>query len=131
MLSIRYLLGGLLAFLALNAFVGGIYAMSGAAGVPTEWLAGSPFDSYFLPGLVLFTVVGGTCTAASILIFANRRRAIVATLTAAVIVTCWIATQIAIIGVVSWLQPLTLAAAAVVGVFAWELEPQRAIDAAT
>ena len=129
MLSIRYLLGALLAFIALNAFGGGIYAMTGAPGVPTEWLAGSPFDSYFLPGLVLFAFVGGTCTAASILIFAKQRNATVAALSASVIVTGWIATQLAIIGVVSWLQPVTLAAAVIVGVFAWELEPRRAIDA--
>ena len=40
-MSIRTLLGALLAFGALNAFAGGYYGMSGAAGVPREWLAGS------------------------------------------------------------------------------------------
>lgn len=39
--AIRYPLGGLLAFGALNAFGGGYYGLAGAPGVPTEWLEGS------------------------------------------------------------------------------------------
>ena len=57
---IRYTLGVLLAFGALNAFGGGYYGMQGAEGVPLEWLEGSPFKDYFLPGLILFAVVGGS-----------------------------------------------------------------------
>ena len=53
----RYSLGGLLAFGALNAFAGGYYGMSGAEDVPREWLEGSPFEDYFIPGLILFLVV--------------------------------------------------------------------------
>jgi hypothetical protein len=56
----RYVLGSLLAFGALNAFAGGYYGMSGAEDVPKEWLEGSPFDNYFIPGFVLFIVVGGS-----------------------------------------------------------------------
>src|SRR6185503_7859661 len=40
---LRGVLGGLLAFGALNAFAGGLYGMSGAPDVPREWLEGSPF----------------------------------------------------------------------------------------
>ncbi len=40
----RYALGALLAFAALNAFGGGYYAMSGAKDVPIDWLKGSPFE---------------------------------------------------------------------------------------
>jgi hypothetical protein len=36
---IRYLLGALLTFGAINAFAGGYYGLSGAKGVPLEWLA--------------------------------------------------------------------------------------------
>jgi hypothetical protein len=38
--KIRWILGLLLAFVALNAFAGGYYGMSGARNVPTEWLQG-------------------------------------------------------------------------------------------
>ena len=41
---IRYLLGALLTFGAINAFAGGYYGLSGAKGVPLEWLEGSPFS---------------------------------------------------------------------------------------
>lgn len=129
MATTRYALGALLAFLAFNAFGGGVYGMAGAGGVPTEWLAGSPFGTYFVPGLVLFAVVGGACMAASILVFAGGHRANLVAISAAAVVSTWIATQIAVIGVVSWLQPATLAAALLVAVLAWELEPARA-DAA-
>jgi hypothetical protein len=47
--AIRYPLGGLLAFGAVNAFAGGYYGLAGAAGVPTEWLNRSPFRDYFVP----------------------------------------------------------------------------------
>jgi hypothetical protein len=36
--ALRLALGLLLAFGALNAFAGGYYGLSGARGVPTEWL---------------------------------------------------------------------------------------------
>ncbi|NLB82118.1 MAG: hypothetical protein GX800_11050 [Clostridiaceae bacterium] len=32
--------------------------MAGAKGVPGEWLKGSPFSDYFIPGLFLFIVIG-------------------------------------------------------------------------
>ena len=42
--AIRYSLGGLLAFGALNALGGAYYGLTGAVGVPTQWLEGSPFE---------------------------------------------------------------------------------------
>ena len=67
---LRYSLGGLLAFGALNAFGGGYYGLAGAAGVPTEWLEGSPFRDYFVPSLILLVVVGGSFLVAAIAVFA-------------------------------------------------------------
>ena len=53
---IRLVLGGLLAFGALNAFGGGVYGLSGAEGVPLELLEGSPFKTYFVPSLILMAI---------------------------------------------------------------------------
>jgi hypothetical protein len=61
----RYTLGGLLALVAVNAFGGGYYGLAGAEGIPREWLAGSPFHSYFVPSLFLLVVVGGSCSRAA------------------------------------------------------------------
>lgn len=104
---VRYALGSLLAFGALNAFGGGYYGLTGAKGVPTEWLAGSPFRDYWIPSLILFIVVGGTLLIASVVVFAGHRSARVAALWAGVIILVWLATETFIIGYVSWMQPAT------------------------
>jgi hypothetical protein len=122
----RYLLAALLSFIAFNAFGGGIYGMAGAEGFPMEWLAGSPFSTYFVPSLVLFVVVGGGCLGAAIATYAEARHANVIATSAAVVVSAWIGAQVAIIGVVSWLQPVTLLAAVAVALLAWRLPLSRA-----
>jgi nitroimidazol reductase NimA-like FMN-containing flavoprotein (pyridoxamine 5'-phosphate oxidase superfamily) len=118
---VRYLLGGLLGFGALNAIAGGYYGLSGAEGVPIEWLDGSPFADYFIPSLILLVVVGGSFLIASIAVLAGRRISRTAAFAAGTIVLAWIAVQVAIIGYVSWMQPATAAAGVVVIVLAWLL----------
>jgi hypothetical protein len=122
--ALRYVLGGLLAFGALNAFAGGYYGMSGAEDVPREWLEGSPFDDYFIPGLVLFVVVGGSFLAAAIAVFAGLAVARPATFAAGTIVLGWLAVETAIIGYVSWMQPATTIGGLLVFLLAWLL-PRR------
>ena len=111
MRAIRYSLGALLAFGALNAFAGGYYGLSGAKGVPREWLAGSPFADYFVPSLILLVVVGGAFVVGAWAVFARWRNARSFALVASVIVLGWLAVQLAVIGYVSWMQPVTAAAA--------------------
>jgi hypothetical protein len=130
MIVVRYTLALLLAFIAFNAFGGGAYGMAGAEGFPTEWLAGSPFRSYFVPSLVLFFVVGGASLAAAIAVYAEVPSARLVAAGAAAIVATWMAAQIAVIGAVSWLQPATLTAALAVAIMAWSLSPGRAAAAA-
>ena len=105
--ALHILLGVLLAFGALNAFGGGWYGMSGAEGVPVEWLEGSPFESYFLPSLILFVVVGGSFLTASILNFRYSRLSRVVSFASTGVVFIWLTTQVIIIGYVSWMQPAT------------------------
>jgi hypothetical protein len=120
---IRYLLGALLAFGAINAVAGGYYGLSGAPGVPLKWLAGSPFKDYFIPSLILFVVVGGAFLFAAVAVFARSRLARVSALGAGVVVLVWIAVQFAIIGRVSWMQPATLIAGILVLMLAWLMPP--------
>lgn len=105
--AVRYSLGGLLAFGALNALGGGYYGLTGAVGVPTEWLAGSPFVDYFVPSLILLVVVGGSFIAAAIAVFARLRVARFAVFMAAFVVLGWLIVQIGIIRYVSSMQPAT------------------------
>jgi hypothetical protein len=105
--AIRSVLGALLAFGALNAFAGGYYGLTGAKGVPTEWLKGSPFADYFIPSLVLVGVVGGSLCLAAVAVFARWRSARRLALASAAIVLGWLAVQVSILGYVSWMQPAT------------------------
>ena len=123
--AIRYSLGGLLAFGALNAFGGGYYGLSGAQGVPTEWLKGSPFPDYFVPSLILLVVVGGSFLTAAIAVFAGLRIARLTAFAAGLAVLGWLAAQLAIIGYVSWMQPTTAVAGVLVLVLGLLLPPSR------
>lgn len=102
---IRNVLGVVLILLSFNAFGGGYYGMAGAEGIPREWLQGSPFQSYFLPSLILFVVVGGSFLFAAIAVFRRTRFARTAVTCSVGIVLVWLAVQVLIIGYVSWLQP--------------------------
>lgn len=82
--------------------------MAGAEDVPREWLEGSPFEDYFVPGLVLFAVVGGSLLGAAVAVFADLRLARGASFMAGGIVLAWLAVETAIIGYVSWMQPATM-----------------------
>jgi hypothetical protein len=108
---VRYALGALLLLLALNAFGGGYYAIAGAENVSVAWLEGSPFRSYFVPGLFLFVVIGGTALWAAILVFRRHRLARLSALICALLVLVWLGVQLAVIGYVSWMQPTTAIAA--------------------
>jgi hypothetical protein len=123
--AIRYALGGLLAFGALNAFASGYYGLAGAKGVPTEWLEGSVFADYFVPSLILFGFVGGLFLVAAVAVFTCLRISRLAAFGAGVVVLGWIAAQVAIIGYVSWMQPTTTVAGLLVLILAWLLPNPR------
>jgi hypothetical protein len=98
----------------LNAFGGGYYGLSGAQAVPREWLASTPFADYFIPSLVLLVVVGGSLLLAAIAVFARWQTARELAFAAGAIMIGWIAAQLPILGYVSFLQPATAIAGAVV-----------------
>lgn len=104
---LRFSLGILLVLLALNAFAGGYYGIAGAENIPVEWLEGSPFRSYFMPSLILFICVGGSAFIAAFAVFRQHRYARRAAFTCGLITLIWLASQMAIIGYVSWMQPTT------------------------
>lgn len=122
---IRYLLGGLLAFGALNAFGGGVYGLSGAEGVPLELLEGSPFRTYFVPSLILLVIVGGSFLFAAIAVFAGSRVARVSALIAGAVVLVWIVVQVSVIGYVSWMQPATAVGGLLILVMSLSISPCR------
>ncbi len=118
---IRYALGILLIILAVNAFGGGFYGMSGAPDVPVEWLENTPFTSYFIPSLILFVAVGCVSLFAGILVFRRSQYSRLASFFAGMVTVIWLSVQVAIIGYVSWMQPTTAVVAALILVLTWLL----------
>ena len=107
----------ILLFLIIVEFFNGLSGVAGgigliadptaaALGMELEWLQGTPFNNYLIPGIVLFTFNGlGNLTAAFLSIFKNRYRAYIALFFGVVMLT-WIISQVAWIGYKSFLQPL-------------------------
>ena len=116
----RRLIAAIDAVVAVNAFGGMAYALGGADAVPSEWLRGSPFRSYRVPGLYLGTVVGGSCLLAAWAAARDDRRARPAAVASSVVMLSWIAAQLTVIGYRSPLQPAILATGAAVGYLALE-----------
>jgi len=116
---LRIILGSLLAFIGLNALGGGIYGMMGAESIPIDWLEGSPFKNYFLPSLFLFVVVGGSCLIGAVSVFRNSKHARSISFFCSAILVIWIASQVAIISYVSWMQPAIFISGIVIFGLAW------------
>jgi hypothetical protein len=70
----------------------------------------TPFRDYFVPSLVLFFVVGGSMAVAAILVLTRAKGSRLAAAAAGTIVVGWIVAQVAFIGWMSWLQPVTAVA---------------------
>ncbi|BDG10076.1 hypothetical protein [Anaeromyxobacter paludicola] len=104
------LLGAIASLLAASAIPVGVAFFlrpdGSLVGIPRAVLAGSPFESFRIPGLVLATVVGGSTLFAAVLLARRARSARMATVVAGTIVVGWIAVQVLLIGYVSPLQPL-------------------------
>lgn len=75
----RILLIFLESFLALTAIGGGIGLLTGLLAMPVEYLAGSIFTSFLIPGLSLMVVVGGLAIVGAVLLTKRHRYAPAAT----------------------------------------------------
>lgn len=99
---------GLCAFTALTAVLGGLSLMTARPGSPAvpplALLEHTPFDSFFVPGLVLLVVVGGANLLAAVLEARRARRSELAVALAGAVLTGWIVAQLALLRVFSWLQ---------------------------
>jgi energy-converting hydrogenase Eha subunit B len=101
-------------FVAFWAFAGGIGLMGGGLDLSKDWLDGTPFDDYFIPGLILFVVVGGSTLAALLAVWRRNRFAGPASVVVGSILLIWIIVQVALIGYRSWMQPTFFVAGLVV-----------------
>jgi hypothetical protein len=81
---------------AVTAVGGGIALASGLEGdrFPDEWLTGTPFRSYVVPGMLLVGVVGGSATLAAAVTVRNPRAGGLTSLLSGVIMMGWIVGEI-------------------------------------
>jgi hypothetical protein len=92
-------------FVALTAFAGGLALVIGslnpslsiAMSPPPEYLEGSPFDSYLIPGLTLAVVLGGVHLAALVLVKLRNRFAMLMAAAAGYAALIWIFIQMILI----------------------------------
>jgi hypothetical protein len=103
--SIRIALLVVLAFVTLTAFAGGVALMAGALNPtlatvlspPTEYLEGSPFDSYLIPGVALAVILGGIHLIAFVLVLRRHPRALFAAAAAGFAALIWIFVQMIVL----------------------------------
>lgn len=128
---LRHLVGGSMVLVAVAAFVGGYYAMVGAPAVPVGWLRGTPFRSYFLPGLILFELVGGSMLFAGLAVLARVRFARLVATVASLILVGWLLVELAVIGSVTWPEIGTVTLAAMIAAICVLWPPQSSRTAST
>ncbi len=96
--TLRISLITLLFFLAITAILGGIALMANFYTPPVEFLQGSVFTSFALPGLALAAVVGGSGLFAAILLLRKSQYAIMSAATAGIIIMFFEFVEVLIIG---------------------------------
>ena len=117
-------------FLAIGALAGGLALMLGPRGeiiaLKVAQLSGSPFDTYFVPGLILFGVLGLGPLGPAALAWAHHSLAPIATFIVGLALLSWLAVEIAIVGYTNDppLQPFYLIVGAVIALvgLGWMVE---------
>jgi hypothetical protein len=126
--ALRVTLGLLTLFVGVNAVWGGAMLMADSWALSGDWLARTPFDSWFLPGLALLLLIGGTQLAASASLLTARRYARAVAVVAGAVLAGWIVVQLAWLQVFHpVLQPLMLAIGVLTVVLARRL-PGEPVD---
>jgi len=98
-------------FVAVGAVFGGIgLVANNAIGMLPEWLDGTPFQSWVLPGVFLFAVVALPMSVAAVAELRRVRWAYAASLLAGAAQVGWIAAQWLIMQRYFFLQPVLLSA---------------------
>lgn len=105
--GLRTLVVGLAAFNGVTALAGGLALIlwpHGNAYVPIQLLAGTPFSSFSVPGLLLTCVVGGSSLVCALLTRRRHQLAIDVTIFAGGALSVWILAECALLHELRWLQ---------------------------
>jgi hypothetical protein len=105
----RIALLALTIFVALSSVFGGIALIAGVIEMDLSLLRGTPFATYVVPGWILLIAVGGSNLVAAILLAIHHVQASSFAFLAGSVLTVWIAVQVGMIGMISFLQPAMFA----------------------
>lgn len=101
------------AFVAVTAIAGGVALITdpsgGRLGMPLSLLEHSPFESFFVPGVLLAVVVGGSSLLAAVAHLVRARIAGQASFLAGLVLIGWIVSQVALLRGFHWLHGAYLA----------------------
>ncbi len=106
---LAYFLGILQALIGLTAIAGGFRLISNPNGIPDfpiEWLSNSPFNNYFIPGLVLLIVIGLGNVLAGTVTFLRKRYSGSIAIVFGIFLILYMATEVWFVGLRNFLQPL-------------------------
>ncbi|MFX1520991.1 MAG: hypothetical protein ACFFCD_13830 [Promethearchaeota archaeon] len=84
-------------FVAVTAAGGGVALAAGLEDFPLDWLSGTPFNDYFIPGLLLTILVGGSATVSTIILLRIPEIGIRASMLAGLIMMEWIVVEVTIL----------------------------------
>ena len=120
------ILHAVLGVAAVGAGQGFVRDPSGTAlRMTTEWLAGSPFPDFRVPGLFLTFVIGGANLLAAVLLWRRHPGSPVASLATGLLLVAWVAIQTAIIGFRHWSQSIWWVTFVLITMLAIRLVKQR------
>jgi hypothetical protein len=115
----------LAAFIVVSAVAGGGGLIAGRLPFPLDWLAGTPFSTYLVPGVILAVIVGGSALGAAALMVQRHPFGVPAALGAGFIQVGWILGELVLVGtrdnVMGWLQVIYFVAGAIVATLAAHL----------
>ena len=98
--------------LGASAVYGGVGLLTGTLGMSDEWLVGTPFVSWLVPGVALLLIVAAPMLAAGLLEVRGHHLAPPASVLAGVLTVGWIAVQLFVMQRYFVLQPVVLVLAA-------------------
>jgi hypothetical protein len=97
-----YILAGVLTLQGLSGIAGGVGLTLDPTGasvsIPLEWLEGSPFSDYLVPGLVLLVVLGVGPLVVAYGVWTERKWAWAASIFVGLSLLIWLGVEIAVVG---------------------------------
>lgn len=107
--TLSKVLVGVELFMGFAAVFGGIgLIFTNGLGMPISLLLHSPFGSYFWPGVILTTIVGGSNLLAATMVIRSQAYAFEFSAIAGLGSMIWIVTEFIFVGYIHWLQPVCL-----------------------